>query len=436
MPDIISVLVCLSQCLDKTTLRQLGYIAPAMLAMTGRVTMLGLARWTEKGGSYRTIQRFFNSPIVWAKVNWFFIRQHLLDRQDVVLIGGDESVVTKSGKKSYGLERFFSSLYGKPVPGLSFFSLSLISVTQRKSYPVMMEQVVKDKADKPAPKIKVKKQSRKRGRPKGSQNKNRCEVELTAYLLQIQTMLKKLLLLLGLDLVPVYCVMDGAFGHNNALQMVQQCALHFISKLRCDAALYLPYQGPQKKRGANKKYGDKLTYDHIPQRYLKESQVVEGIQTNIYQMQLWHKLFPELLNIVIIVKVNLKTQTHAHVVLFSSDLALAYDKLIDYYRLRFQIEFNFRDAKQFWGLEDFMNVNQTPIYNAANLAMFMVNVSQLLIRYFQPTCPTFSVNDLKAHFRGRKYVTETLKLLPQPPEPIFVDRIFAQIAQIGSINAF
>ncbi|MCA9982575.1 MAG: IS4 family transposase, partial [Anaerolineales bacterium] len=176
--------------------------------------------------------------------------------------------------------------------------------------------------------------------------------------------------------------------------------------------------------------------DHIPQTYLKESQVVEGIQTNIYQMQLWHKLFPERLNIVIIVKVNLKTQTHAHVVLFSSDLALAYDKLIDYYRLRFQIEFNFRDAKQFWGLEDFMNVNQTPIYNAANLAMFMVNVSQLLIRYFQPTCPTFSVNDLKAHFRGRKYVTETLKLLPQPPEPIFVDRIFAQIAQIGSINAF
>ena len=435
MPDIISVLQCLSQCLDKTTLRQLGYIVPAMMAMTGRVTMLGLSRWTEQGGSYRTIQRFFNSPIVWAKVNWFFIRYHLLDRQEVVLIGGDESVVTKSGQKSYGLDRFFSSLYGKPVPGLSFFSLSLISVNQRKSYPVMMEQVVKDKADKPPQKSKVKKQSRKRGRPKGSQNKNRREVELTVYLLQIQTMLKNLLLQLGIDLVPVYCVMDGAFGHNNALQMVRHCSLHLISKLRCDAALYFPYQGLQKKRGANKKYGDKLNYDQIPERYLKESKVVAGIQTNIYQMQMWHKLFPDLLNIVIIVKINPKTQTRAHVVLFSSDLALAYDKLIDYYRLRFQIEFNFRDAKQFWGLEDFMNVNQTPVYNAANLAMFMVNVSQLLIRHFQPTCPTFSVNDLKAHFRGRKYVTETLKLLPQPPEPIIFDRIFAQITQIGSINA-
>ena len=40
----------------------------------------------------------------------------------------------------------------------------------------------------------------------------------------------------------------------------------------------------------------------------------------------------------------------AHVLLFSSDLELAQGTLVDYYSLRFQIEFNFRDAKQFWGL--------------------------------------------------------------------------------------
>lgn len=437
MPDIVIILGCLSQCLDQTALRQLNHIVPALLAMTGRVTMLGISRWTEKGGSYRTLQRFFNSPIGWAKVNWFFIRHHLLEGAEAILIGGDESVVTKSGWKSYGLDRFFSSLFGKPVPGLSFFSLSLISVKARISYPVMMEQVVKAEQEKPEQKKsgkKVKKQAKKRGRPKGSKNKNRREVELTSYLLQIQTMLKHLLGLLGIDLVPVYCVLDGAFGNNNALQMVRQCSLHLISKLRYDAALYFPYDGVQKKRGANKKYGAKLDYDHIPDKYLKEMTLLDGLQTKIYQLTMWHKLIPDKLNIVIIVKTNLETQKVAHLVLFSSDPNLAFDKLIDYYRLRFQIEFNFRDAKQFWGLEDFMNVNQTPIDNAANLAMFMVNVSQVLIRHFQPICPTFSVNDLKAHFRGRKYVTETLKLLPQLPEPIFIDQIFARIAQIGSIN--
>ena len=340
MSDIVIILSCLSQCVDKTALRQLNCIVPALLAMTGRVTMLGLSRWTEKGGSYRTIQRFFNTTIKWASVNWFFIRHHLLDPTDTILIAGDESVVTKAGKKTYGLDRFFSSLYGKPVPGLSFFSLSLISVKERISYPVMMEQVLKEE-EKPEEKKSGKKQNRKRGRPQGSKNKNRREVELKPYLLHIQTMLNKLLTLMGVDLQIIYCVMDGAFGNNNALQMVRQCSLHLISKLRYDAALYFPYQGKQNKRGAHKKYGDKINYNHIPDKYLQETSLVDGIQTNIYQMRMWHKLFPDLLNVVIIVKINLKTQARAHVVLFSSDLDLAYDKLIDYYRLRFQIEIVF-----------------------------------------------------------------------------------------------
>jgi hypothetical protein len=192
-------------------------------------------------------------------VNWVFIQHHLLDPTDTLLIGGDETVVTKSGKKTYGLDRFFSSsLYGKPVPGISLFCLSLIIVKARTSYPVMMEQGLKEGAEQPVKKAvgkKDKKSARKKGRPQGSQNKNCREVELKPYLSRIQTMLKKLLALIGLDLKLVYCVLDGAFGHNQALQMVGQCSLHLISKLRADAALYFPYAGPQKKRGARKKYG-------------------------------------------------------------------------------------------------------------------------------------------------------------------------------------
>jgi len=59
------------------------------------------------------------------------------------------------------------------------------------------------------------------------------------------------------------------------------------------------------------------------------------------------------LNVVIILKTNLLTQFQAHVILFSTDLDLGYAKIIKFYNLRFQIEFNFRDAKQYWGLEDF-----------------------------------------------------------------------------------
>ena len=82
-----------------------------------------------------------------------------------------------------------------------------------------------------------------------------------------------------------------------------------------------------------------------------------------------------------------------------------------------------------------MVVKRTPVYNSANLALFMTTLSQVLIRPLRQGCPAFSVNDLKAWFRVRKYVLETLKLLPQRPEPIFIDQILANIAQIGSINA-
>src|SRR2546422_10836138 len=139
MPDIMLVVACLSQCLDTTTLRHLSRVTEAMLAMTGRVTMRGLARWAGTGGSYRTIQRFFTTSINWATLQWVLIRHHLLEPDDVILMGGDDVVVTKSGKHTYGLDRFFSSLYGKVVPELGFLSVSLISVKRRTSYPVMME---------------------------------------------------------------------------------------------------------------------------------------------------------------------------------------------------------------------------------------------------------------------------------------------------------
>ena len=49
--------------MNRRTLNQLAIIVEAVLAMTGRVTMLGLSRWAEKGGSYRTVQRFFKEKI-------------------------------------------------------------------------------------------------------------------------------------------------------------------------------------------------------------------------------------------------------------------------------------------------------------------------------------------------------------------------------------
>lgn len=342
-------------------------------------------------------------------------------------------VVTKSGKTTYGLERFFSSLYGKAVPGLCFLRLSLLSVTRRTSSPVVPEQV--EKACEAAAQAQpTKKSSGQRGRPKGSKNRHRREVELSPSLRFLQEHIKRLLQQIGAAFKVVYVIFDGELGHNDAMHMVRQVGRPLVAKLRYTSALYFLYAGPYAGRGPRRKYGKKLDYRNIPSAYWQATSIDEGRETNMYQMSLWHKKFADMRNIVVLVKRNLQTHKTAHVVLFSSALTLGSAQLIDYYRLRFQLEFNFRDAKQYWGLEDFMSVNETPVYNSANLAMFMVHVSQALMRPMRAQWPAFSVNDLKAWFRGRKYVGETLKLLPDMPDSLFIDQVVSQMAELGRVN--
>ncbi len=428
--------------LSRTNLRRLSRIIKALLAMTGRVTMLGISRWTGNGGSYRTVQRFFGEKIAWAQLYWQFFVGHLYQSEREYLLGGDECVVTKSGKKTYGLDRFFSGLLNQVVPSMAIFALSLIDVKERRSYPIRVEQVVRSAAEKAA--AKAKKQQRKAkqkakikgkpGRPKGSKNRDKTQVELTPELLRIQKMVKQQLATFQGILSITYLVLDGHFGNHNALQMVRQCGLHLISKLRCDAALHFVYQGAYAGKGPHKKYGDKINYAKLPDKSLVATKTDKKIETRIYQAQMLHHEFAQRLNVVIIHKTNLNTGACAHVILFSSNLELSYEKMVDYDRLRFQLEFNFRDAKQYWGLEDWMNIKEVPLTNALNLSLFMVNVSQVLLTEFRQSVPDSSVLDLKAYCRAARYFEEMIKILPQKPEPLLFEQVFGKIVSLGSIH--
>src|SRR5262245_27464618 len=47
----------------------------------------------------------------------------------------------------------------------------------------------------------------------------------------------------------------------------------------------------------------------------------------------------------------------------------------------------------------------------------------------------YSVLDLKADYRGYKYVEETIKMLPEKPEPVLLAKILNQVAGLGRIHA-
>ena len=63
MTEIVTLLESFAPYLKATPLRQMARVISAILTMSGRVTMLGISRWAEKEGSYRTIQRFYNTVL-------------------------------------------------------------------------------------------------------------------------------------------------------------------------------------------------------------------------------------------------------------------------------------------------------------------------------------------------------------------------------------
>ena len=237
-------------------------------------------------------------------------------------------------------------------------------------------------------------------------------------------------------------VLAGHFGNHNALHMARQDNLHRISKLRWDAALDFPYTGPYAGRGPHRQYGTKVDYDALPVHISKRPRLRGICRPVSTQMPLLHKEFTQPLHVVIIVKTNLRTHACAHVVLLSSDVDLAYTPLIDYYGLRFPMEFNFRDAKQYWGLEDFMNVTSTGVTNAANLALFMVNVAYRLRADGHPRDPDYSVLDLKADCRAPNTWRKRYKCFRKNLSPFYSPRFstkspaWAAFTCLGPPSAF
>jgi putative transposase len=116
----------------------------------------------------------------------------------------------------------------------------------------------------------------------------------------------------------------------------------------------------------------------MPEQSLHETTVAGPIQTRLYQAQRLHKACVQPLPVVLLAQTTLRTQAQAQVILCSSDLALPYAPLVDYDRLRCHIELHFREAKQYWGLEDFMHLTPPGVTNAAHLSVCMVNVAYRL----------------------------------------------------------
>jgi len=384
--------------------------------------MLGISRWNDKY-SYKTIERFFDKKIDWLKINWNLMKGSIGKE---VILAADECTVSKSGKSTHGVGYFYSGLQGRAIPSIQFLSFTLVDVESRRAYPLFSKQLYKSKkteVDNSKP--------NKVGRPKGSKNKSSSEIRLKGLFRIVSYYIKAIKKVIKVPSLR-YFVYDGAFGNNVGIQAVKRADLHLISKLKKNSNLYFKFKGEQKVKGRPRIYGELIDYEKIDNKYCKDSKIEGDIETKIYQFEALHKKISGSLNIVVIFSKNLKTNKVSHTVLFSTDLEQAYEKIMSYYSLRFQIEFNFRDAKQYFGLEDFMNLKKRRVHNFSNLSIYMNNISYLTHK--KSGFRNYSVNDIKSVFMAEKYTREILKYYGEKVDDILIDEAIMRISAFSMIH--
>ena len=413
-------------------------------SLSGTFSITNLSRWVISM-SKRRLERFYARPHNWTdnnvQVTASFLKR-LIDTvtasSDSWIITADETVGKKSGKSTYGIGYNYSSKDDKTIKSVAVLNLSLTHSTTKLSLPMVQEQLIfpplsaEQQAAKTAKTAAAKAKKAKSeteesvkkpvGRPPGSRNKPKAEKAdettemaytfqvlsrvLCTFLTYFVTFLKKYISL-------KYVVADGGFGNNTVAKISIEQGLHLISKLQYNSALYYPFSG-EYKGGRPAIYGAKLDYDNLDAKQLVENRKQkDGSVWHIYHFNnMRHHFFDMPLNIIVIVKFTKeghKTKK-GQVVLFSTDLTAQYNTIIDFYQARFLIEFNFRDARGFFGLTNFKNTKEAQVKNVIGYAFFMVTLSNILLFELKQMFPKspFSIQDLKAYFRAEKYLHELL----------------------------
>ena len=148
--------------------------------------------------------------------------------------------------------------------------------------------------------------------------------------------------------------------------------MDIVGKLRCDANLKYLYQGGYSGFGRPRIYDAKVEYNDLS-RFIYEGEIDKDL--HIYTQTLWHVGLKRQLRVLFML--NSSKPKPRYILLFSTDLSLSGVELLSLYKLRFQIEFLFRDAKQFSGLNHCQARNAKSLSFHFNSSLSAVNIAKL-----------------------------------------------------------
>lgn len=310
--------------------------------LRGKMTFRNLSRYSDL--HEKTYSRHFRQFFDFADVNHVALTT-LLPATTTKIGAIDCTVVPKSGKQTYGLDSFYNASHRRPEKCLEFSELAVVDVDYGTAYHLSMEQTP-DTATI----------ARLFGR-EGSR--------IDWYLLHLRQ---------ERSLFPPevgYLAADGYYAKHTFVDGVCEFDFHLISKLRHDANLRYLYTGPQKRRGRPKRYDGKIKLTDLSRLTpipLSDDLTLYTAVVNSVSVRRDIRL------VYVCKRQGTKLLT---ALLFSTDTALAAEDIYRFYTARFQIEFLFRDAKQFTGLADFQVRSPTRITFHVNASLTALNFLKL-----------------------------------------------------------
>lgn len=141
MQTITELLSVVQTQFSNTNLQNFTSIIDSILSLSRPVTTLSVARMSQI--SYRTVQRFYAlKEINWLLINLLLFKTFIYKGGEIYLFAADETVESKAGNSTYGIEKFYSSILEKTIRSVSFLATVIIDIETEKSYFLACQQVM------------------------------------------------------------------------------------------------------------------------------------------------------------------------------------------------------------------------------------------------------------------------------------------------------
>lgn len=317
----------------------------------GKANFTNLSRY----GDYceRTYRRHYHSKVEFIAFHCATVKAAIPSHREQ--IGAmDCSFIRKSGSATWGRDYFYNGSAGKAEKGLEISLIAVVDVAAHQGYTLSVAQTAQSEPTAP---------------PEGPGPVKSVSVSarMQGYIQQLERTRPHFPSTL------THLAADSFYSKQAFVDAVIGANLHLVSKLRIDADLRYCYCGPQKPRGAPRKYDGKVDL-----RDLSRLQSVPhgDPHLQLYTQVVWHRSLKRQIRIVYLINRSHPDKPRV-ALLFSTDTALDPERLYEYYKARFHIEFIFRDAKQFTGLSDCQSRQQDALDFHFNVSLAALNLAKL-----------------------------------------------------------